>query len=226
MTMYKVRLIELSGVDAVLILEFTMESPRTAPDLFIEQLAHCSNRLRQICVGQEWTFGANRAGSVRLLEDLAAKCRDSNLGKCSASVSRWSSRQQHADSLRCRMRRSRIGGKIPGRPFTIRGTVTEGRQRGRYASVFPLNLRTHNEQFPPNGVLRGESLAAKKRLRRRREYWRSPYDRKRSGRRILELHLFDSRSTGLWGGYLGRFSGLPATRTEVFRDLSKLSKNL
>src|SRR5580700_6635773 len=44
-TLHKVKLIELLGVDAVLILEFTAEFSKTAPNVFIEKLAWASNRL-------------------------------------------------------------------------------------------------------------------------------------------------------------------------------------
>ena len=44
-TLHKVKLIELLGVDAVLILEFTAEFSKTAPDVFIEKLARASDRL-------------------------------------------------------------------------------------------------------------------------------------------------------------------------------------
>src|SRR6476620_681423 len=41
-TVHKVKLIELLGVEAVLILEFTTEFSKTAPDVFVEKLAAAS----------------------------------------------------------------------------------------------------------------------------------------------------------------------------------------
>src|SRR6478752_1606976 len=72
-TRHKVKLIERLGVNAILLLEFTLEFSKTPPEIFIEKLVHAANRLTQIAVGQEWTFGANRSGSIRLLEELAPK---------------------------------------------------------------------------------------------------------------------------------------------------------
>ncbi len=57
----------------MLLLEFNLEFSKTPPESFIEKLVRAANRLSQICVGQEWTFGANRSGSIRLLEELAPK---------------------------------------------------------------------------------------------------------------------------------------------------------
>src|ERR1700746_2133710 len=72
-TQHKTQLIRSLGADALLILQFTLEFSKTPPEKFIEDLATGSNQLKQICVGREWSFGANRSGSVRLLEELAPK---------------------------------------------------------------------------------------------------------------------------------------------------------
>src|ERR1700740_2362428 len=61
-TPHKLRLIENLRVQPILLLEFALEFSRTPPDIFIEKLVRAANRLSQICVGQEWTFGANRSG--------------------------------------------------------------------------------------------------------------------------------------------------------------------
>jgi riboflavin kinase / FMN adenylyltransferase len=67
----KARLIEQLGVDAMLTLRFTREFAKTPPEIFIQGLLLAANRLREICVGQDWRFGANRSGGIRLLESLA-----------------------------------------------------------------------------------------------------------------------------------------------------------
>src|SRR6266436_6767099 len=50
-TQHKMRLIEKLGVDAVLLLEFTLEFSKTPPESFIEKLVRAANHLSQICVG-------------------------------------------------------------------------------------------------------------------------------------------------------------------------------
>src|SRR6201995_4394401 len=52
-TRHKVKLIEKLGVEAVLLLEFNLEFSKTLPESFIEKLVRTSNRIGQICVGQE-----------------------------------------------------------------------------------------------------------------------------------------------------------------------------
>jgi riboflavin kinase / FMN adenylyltransferase len=189
-TRHKVRLIEKLGVDAVLLLEFTLEFSKTAPEIFIEQLARAARHLKQICVGQEWTFGANRSGSIRLLEKMAPK-----LGFHVASVAPILVDQRVVSST---LIRSAVEGgdlqsaaKYLGRDFTILGTVTQGRQLGRRLGFPTANLQAHNELFPPDGVYVAKAWF------REQEYGGvvnigiRPTIENESGERTLELHLFD-----------------------------------
>jgi riboflavin kinase / FMN adenylyltransferase len=189
-TRHKVKLIEKLGVDAVLLLEFTLEFSKTAPETFIEKLARAAKHLNQICVGEEWTFGANRSGSIRLLEKMAPK-----LGFHVASVAPIVVDQRVVSStlIRTAVEGGDLGSaaKYLGRDFTILGTVTEGRQLGRRLGFPTANLQAHNELFPPNGVY------AAKAWFREQEYGGvvnigiRPTIENESGERALELHLFD-----------------------------------
>ena len=229
-TRHKVKLIEKLGVDAVLLLEFTLEFSKTPPENFIEKLARAANRLSQICVGQEWTFGANRSGSIRLLEELAPK-----LGFQVASVppvligERVVSSTLIRSAVECGDLES--AAKYLGRDFTILGTVTEGRQLGRRLGFPTANLRAHNELFPPNGVyiakafFRGSQYGGVVNIGVR------PTIENETGERILELHLFDFDEQ-IYGedievaflGYLRpeqKFSGVDELRAQIQRDVEK-----
>jgi riboflavin kinase / FMN adenylyltransferase len=189
-TRHKLKLIEKMGADAVLLLEFTLEFSQTPPQIFVEKLVQAANHLNQICVGQEWTFGANRAGSIRLLEELAPK-----LGFHVASVppvlvnERVVSSTLIRSAVECGDLES--AAKYLGRDFMILGTVTEGRQLGRRLGFPTANLQAHNELFPPNGVY------AAKAWFRENEYGGvvnigvRPTIENESGERLLELYLFD-----------------------------------
>src|SRR6202162_1607386 len=226
-TRHKVKLIEKLGVDAVLLLEFTPEFSRTPPEIFIEKLARPANQLKQICVGQEWTFGANRSGTIQLLEELAPK-----LGFCVASVppvlvgERVVSSTLIRSAVECGDLES--AAKFLGRAFTILGTVTEGRQLGRRLGFPTANLRAHNELFPPNGVYVAKAWF------RENEYGGvvnigvRPTIGNETGERILELHLFDFDQK-IYGedievaflGYLRpeqKFSGVDELQAQIQRD--------
>ncbi len=189
-TRHKVKLIDKLGIDAVLLLEFTPEFAKTPPEVFIEKLVQAANRLTQIAVGQEWTFGANRSGSIRLLEELAPKMGFEVASVPPVSVdARVVSSTLIRAAVECGDLQS--AGKYLGRDFTILGTVTEGRQLGRQLGFPTANLRAHNELFPPNGVY------AAKAWFRENEYGGvvnigvRPTIENETGERILELHLFN-----------------------------------
>jgi riboflavin kinase / FMN adenylyltransferase len=226
-TRHKVKLIERLGVDAVLLLEFTLEFSKTPPEVFIKKLVRTSNRIGQICVGQEWTFGANRSGSIRLLEELAPK-----LGFQVASVPPVLVDERVVSStlVRSAVERGNLvsAAKYLGREFTILGTVTEGRQLGRRLGFPTANLRAHNELFPPNGVYVAKAWF------RENEYGGvvnigvRPTIENETGERILELHLFDFDQK-IYGedievaflGYLRpeqKFSGVDELQAQIQRD--------
>jgi riboflavin kinase / FMN adenylyltransferase len=229
-TLHKIKLIELLGVDTVLVLEFTTEFSKTAPEVFIEKLASASNRLSQICVGQEWTFGANRSGSVRLLTELAPK-----LGFQLGSVPPVSVDGQVVSStlIRSAVESGDLesAAKFLGRPFTILGTVSEGRQLGRRLGFPTANLRAHNEQFPPNGVYAAKAWFRKNEYGGVVNIGVRPTIEKEAGERLLEIHLFDFDQE-IYGqdielaflDYLRpeqKFSGIEELQSQIQRDVAK-----
>ncbi|HYY26716.1 MAG TPA: bifunctional riboflavin kinase/FAD synthetase [Chthoniobacterales bacterium] len=229
-TRHKLQLIEKMGVNAVLLLEFTLEFSRTTPEAFVRQLAESSNHLSRVCVGQEWTFGANRSGSTDLLKELAPKFHFEVVTVPPVLVGeRVVSSTLIRSAVECRDFGSAT--KYLGRPFTILGTVSEGRQLGRRLGFPTANLRAHNELFPPNGV-----YAAKARFREN-DYGGvinigiRPTVENESGERLLEIHLFDFDEQ-IYGQdvevefleYLRpeqKFAGLEELKAQILRDATK-----
>jgi riboflavin kinase/FMN adenylyltransferase len=229
-TRHKVKLIEKLGADAVLLLEFTLEFSRTPPQTFIEKLVQASNHLNQICVGQEWTFGANRSGSIRLLEELAPK-----LGFHVASVPPVlvDNRVVSSTLIRSAVERGDLesAAKYLGRDFTILGTVTEGRQLGRRLGFPTANLQAHNELFPPNGVYAAKAWFREKEYGGVVNIGVRPTIENESGERLLELYLFDFDQQ-IYGedvevaflAYLRteqKFSGVVELQAQIQRDADK-----
>jgi riboflavin kinase/FMN adenylyltransferase len=229
-TRHKVKLIEKLGVDAVLLLEFTLEFSKTRPEIFIDKLVQAAKHLSQICVGQEWTFGANRSGSIRLLEELAPKMR---FEVASVPPVLVNGRVVSSTLIRSAVESGDLesAANYLGRDFTILGTVAEGRQLGRRLGFPTANLRAHNELFPPNGVY------AAKAWFREDEYGGvvnigvRPTIENETGERILELHLFDFDQQ-IYGedvevaflAYLRpeqKFSGVAELQAQIQRDAEK-----
>jgi riboflavin kinase/FMN adenylyltransferase len=70
-TPHKIALIREIGVSHLLVLTFDRELASTAPADFVRQLVAAANPLREICVGQEWSFGKDRAGIWLCSKNLA-----------------------------------------------------------------------------------------------------------------------------------------------------------
>src|SRR5262249_5904596 len=72
-TQHKIALIRNLGVSHLLVLKFDRAFANTPPDEFVRQLVAAAQPLREICVGEEWSFGKNRAGNLALLKQLGAE---------------------------------------------------------------------------------------------------------------------------------------------------------
>jgi riboflavin kinase / FMN adenylyltransferase len=229
-TQHKMSLVKKLGVDAMLILNFTQEFASTPPGLFVEQLATSANHLKTICVGEEWTFGANRAGSVDLLKKLAERFKY-RLGSISPVIhenqvvsSTWIRSAVESGDLQ-------KAAQLLGRPFTILGTVTQGKQLGRQLGFPTANLRAHNEQFPPNGVYAARAWIQEATFGGVVNIGVRPTIENEAGERLLELHLFGFNKE-IYGldveveflSYIRpekKFSGIDELRAQIERDAAK-----
>jgi riboflavin kinase/FMN adenylyltransferase len=189
-TQHKQQFIERLGVDAFLIQEFSQAFAKTEPDEFVRLLVQSSNQLKTICVGEDWSFGANRSGKVSLLRALAESYQFQLQDIAPLAID-----GQIVSSTRVREAVEQgeftLAERLLGRPFTILGTVVKGNHLGRELGFPTANLRAHNEQFPPNGVyavtasVTGTEYGAVANIGFR------PTIQERGGERLLEVYLFD-----------------------------------
>ena len=133
-TEHKIALIRALGVSHLLVLTFDRAFAATAPEDFVRQLVTAAQPLREICVGQEWSFGKNRAGNLALLQKLGTE-----LGFHVVGVEPVTSEGVVVSSTA--IRRAIESGdfatatKMLGREYTILGTVESGKQLGRSKSL-------------------------------------------------------------------------------------------
>ena len=115
-----------------------------------------------------------------------------------------------------------------GREFTVFGTVVEGNHLGRQLGFPTANLRTHNEQFPPDGVYAAEAVLDGTTYRGVANIGVRPTIAIQSGERLLEVHLFDFNRT-IYGGGIEvtfrkflrpekKFAGLDELKAQIARD--------
>ena len=227
-TQHKIALIRDLGVSHLLVIKFDREFAATPPADFVRQLVSAARPLREICVGQEWSFGKDRAGNLSLLETLGAE-----LGFNVVGVEPVTSKGAVISSTAIR-KAVKTGEfatvkQMLGRDYTILGTVEEGKHLGRSLGFPTANLSAHSEQFPPNGVYAAEGILEGKKVHGVVNLGVRPTIDNDSPQRVLEFHLFDF-DRDLYGEdvelrflrYLRperKFESLAALREQIGRDV-------
>ncbi len=150
-TRHKIRLLHEAGMEHVLVLQFTPEFAAKAPENFIAELTAACRPLREICVGEDWAFGKERAGNLALLKSLGMKLGFDAVGIPAVAVD---GRAVSSTVIRAAVEDGAldIAARLLGRDFGVFGTVIEGRRLGRTLGFPTANVRPESEQLPPNGV--------------------------------------------------------------------------
>ena len=150
-TPHKIALMEPLGVDGCVVLPFTRELAAEEPEDFVARLHRAAPNLKELVVGQNWTFGHKGRGTADLLRKLAP---DNDLQVSVVEPLLW--KKDVISSTR--IRRSVAKGDLEdaeqmlGRPFSVLGTVVRGRHIGTQLGFPTANLDPHNEVRPPSGV--------------------------------------------------------------------------
>lgn len=146
----KLQLMEAAGLDVVVVLPFTLAFART-PARDFEALLLDQARIRAVVVGRDYTYGAQRVGTVSTLTGAAmargavvAVVEPVTVGGVVASSSR----------IREYILEGRVGAAraLLGRPFDLDGVVVKGDGRGQSIGFPTANVDTHGELLPASGV--------------------------------------------------------------------------
>jgi riboflavin kinase/FMN adenylyltransferase len=229
-TQHKIALIRRLGVSYLLVLTFDRQFASTPPEEFVRQLVEAARPLREICVGQEWSFGKNRAGNLTLLKKLGEQMHFNVVGVepvtvdgvivSSTAIRRAIEKGDFATAA-----------KMLGREYTILGTVEQGSHLGRSLGFPTANLSAHSEQFPPNGVYAAEGQLDRKIMQGVVNLGVRPTVAAGAPQRVLEFHLFKV-DRDLYGEeievrflhYLRpeqKFDNLAALREQIARDVAE-----
>ena len=139
------------GLEAAVVLPFTLELSRLTPQEFVRQILVRDLRIRAVFVGESFRFGHKQAGDVKLLRELGAAHGFEVVvlppviyrGEV---VSSTLIRKEVASGDVARAAR------LLGRPFALTGEVIRGTGTGRRFTFPTLNLATEQELLPRRGV--------------------------------------------------------------------------
>jgi riboflavin kinase/FMN adenylyltransferase len=147
----KLRLLEATGIDAVLVLPFGRDLSLTTPRQFAERILKRKLHAREVHEGYNFRFGHKAVGDVNLLAQLGQE-----LG---FEVKVYSEQKLRGEPVSSSHIRKLIGeGRVSrarhllSRPFCILGTPGRGRGLGAKYTVPTINLARYEELVPKDGV--------------------------------------------------------------------------
>ena len=182
------------GVDQTVVLPFDARLASQSPQTFIETVLLRGMGARYVLVGDDFRFGAQRAGDYALL-DTAGDAQGFD-------VARMNSYEVHglrvsSSAVRDALVQGRMqdAARLLGRPYCISGHVVHGRKLGRTLGFKTLNLRFAHWKPAASGIfavlvhgLAGEPLKGVANLGVRPSI--DPND-VNGGRVLLETHCLD-----------------------------------
>jgi riboflavin kinase/FMN adenylyltransferase len=146
--------IEALGVDQVRLLTFNATLAHESARHFVERVLVGELRTKGVVVGEDFHFGHNREGTVATLGEVGAQ-RGFSVWPAPlyGDGERWRSTSVRAALARGDLEAAR---SILGRPFTLRGTVVHGDERGEELGYPTANLDVAaHQQLPAEGVYAG-----------------------------------------------------------------------
>jgi riboflavin kinase / FMN adenylyltransferase len=147
----KLRLLETTGIDAVLLLPFGRDLSLMTPRQFAERILKQKLKAREVHEGYNFRFGHKAAGDVKVLTEFGRE-----MGFDVKVYSEMSVRGESVSSSQ--IRRLLIEGRVSRarhlltRPFCILGTPGRGRGYGSKYTVPTINLARYEELAPKDGV--------------------------------------------------------------------------
>ena len=150
-TAEKLRLLEDTGVDAVLLLPFGRDLSLMTPRQFAERILKKKLHAREVHEGYNFRFGHKASGDTNLLSEFGREM--------GFEVSVYPEMKLRGESVSSSQIRKLVGeGQVSrarhllARPFCILGTPGRGRGYGSKYTVPTINLARYEELVPRDGV--------------------------------------------------------------------------
>lgn len=143
--------LERLGVDCLILQSFSRQFSELSPKQFIEDIIFKNLRPKQICVGYDFGFGADKKGSIDFLKEHAS---DFSYGVDILDPVQLDGETVSSTKIRNELNLGNVdkAQKMLGRHFYLKGFVEKGLGRGHQISVPTANLHVLSEMIPKPGV--------------------------------------------------------------------------
>ncbi|MBT68794.1 MAG: bifunctional riboflavin kinase/FMN adenylyltransferase [Acidimicrobiaceae bacterium] len=157
----KLEQLEKTGVELVQIIEFDEKRAEESAEEFVKEVLVETLNAKVVAVGEDFHFGKNREGNVKLLEQIGKEenFEIHSLELLGINETLPTSENQISSTA---IREALLNGDLEkanmmlGRPYEVRGHVTEGDSRGRELGFPTANIRVPSERLLPlDGVYAG-----------------------------------------------------------------------
>lgn len=149
----KLRLLEATGIDAVLLLPFTRDLSLMTPRQFAHEILKKRLHAREVHEGYNFHFGHKAAGNIAMLRELG---KDKEMGFEVHDYPEMRLRGEPVSSSHIRklLSEGRVSRArhLLARPFSILSTAGRGRGYGSKYTVPTINLAHYEELVPKDGV--------------------------------------------------------------------------
>jgi riboflavin kinase/FMN adenylyltransferase len=147
----KLKLLETTGIDAVLVLPFSRDLSMTTPREFAERILAGRLKAKEIHEGENFHFGHKAEGNT---EKLAEFGREFGFTVKTYNEMKLRSQTVSSSTIRSLIAKGDVSRAraLLGRVFSITGTPGRGRGYGHKYTVPTINLSRYDELVPANGV--------------------------------------------------------------------------
>jgi riboflavin kinase/FMN adenylyltransferase len=228
----KAFLIEGTGVDDLVTMDFTPKLASSSADWFLEEVLLGKLGMRRLVIGYDFRFGKSREGDAAYLERAGEK-----LGFGVDIVPPLLFMEHPVSSTRVRTALARgeveVAAEMLGRPYSISGEVVRGEGRGQSLEYPTANLKASDprKMVPPDGVYAVTAVYGGKRAPGALYIGVRPtYGGKA---RSIEVYVIDTTEAPEYGGaltieFVGRVRGEmafdtdAALRAQIAEDVGKI----
>jgi riboflavin kinase/FMN adenylyltransferase len=144
-------LIEKTGIEKILCIEFSLAFAEISPTEFIRDILVEKVNAKRIIVGYNYHFGKGKSGDVEILKKT---CKDFSIGVEVVEALTIDHMIVSSSKIRELIQEGEVekASKLLGRDYPVIGRVVKGAKRG-YALGFPTaNLEISEELYPKIGV--------------------------------------------------------------------------
>lgn len=148
---HRLRLFELMGLDAAVIIKFSSHIAEMSPEDFVEKVIVSAIGSRRVFVGENFNFGK---GALAGTDGLVKICRDNGVDVTIVKPVKRRGRIVSSTWVRELVAGGMIkeAERLLNRPVSVLGTVVSGDNIGKAMGVPTANIDPHHEVIPPVGV--------------------------------------------------------------------------